>query len=364
MPRAGRAPFPTEGVRARERLREVGEQVVGALDADREPHDILRDGELGAAHRRVGHLVGVVDERLHSAERLGELEQAGRLREPPRRRAVAECDRDDPAEGRHLASPRARDRDATRVPGSTRERPGRGPRGSRRRPWRSRCASACGSPSVLMPRVVSQASSGPETAPTANWRKRASSASASSSITSAPPTTSEWPPRYFVAECTTTSAPSAQGLLERGGGEGVVDDDERSRVVAEAGETGDVGDPQQRVARRLDPQDPRGSLLQRRRDGVEVAHVDDPQPDAPGPEDPRDEPVRPAVDVVAEQHLVAGLQDRAQQRVFGGEARTRTRDRGGRPRSRRAASRARCAWGCRCDRTRSPPRRPPMPSCA
>ena len=90
--------------------------------------------------------------------------------------------------------------------------------------------------------------------------------------------------------------------------------------MAEARQTGDVGDAQERVARSLHPQDPRGSLLKRGRDGVEVAHIDDPQPDAPGAEDPRDEPIRPAVDVVAEEHLVARLQHRAQQRVFRGEA--------------------------------------------
>ena len=51
---------------------------------------------------------------------------------------------------------------------------------------------------------------------------------------------SECPPRYFVVECTTTSAPSASGLLQGGRGERVVDDDERARLVAELGERGDV----------------------------------------------------------------------------------------------------------------------------
>ena len=87
--------------------------------------------------------------------------------------------------------------------------------------------------SVLIPRMVSHASIGDDTAPAANWMNCTFSASSSSSMTSAPPITSEWPPRYFVVECTTTSAPSDERLLQRGRGEGVVDDDERADRVAE-----------------------------------------------------------------------------------------------------------------------------------
>src|SRR3712207_6676527 len=43
------------------------------------------------------------------------------------------------------------------------------------------------------------------------WTKRSSSDSAASRPTTAPPTVSEWPPRYFVVECTTASAPSSSG---------------------------------------------------------------------------------------------------------------------------------------------------------
>ena len=79
--------------------------------------------------------------------------------------------------------------------------------------------------SVLSPRSVSHASNGPATAPDAFWWNRTASARfvvpvgassptgswAPSATTSAPPTTSECPPMYFVVECTTTSAPSASG---------------------------------------------------------------------------------------------------------------------------------------------------------
>ena len=45
-----------------------------------------------------------------------------------------------------------------------------------------------------------------------------------------------------------------EGSLQQRGGEGVVDDDERPRLVRRGRQTGDVGDLEQRVGRRLEPQ--------------------------------------------------------------------------------------------------------------
>ena len=66
--------------------------------------------------------------------------------------------------------------------------------------------------SVLVPRSTSHASIGPGTAPDDFRTKAISSANASSLTTSIPPMTSEWPFRYFVVECITTSAPSSNGF--------------------------------------------------------------------------------------------------------------------------------------------------------
>ena len=122
-------------------------------------------------------------------------------------------------------------------------------------------------PRVLMPRDVRNASNGLDTAPAANWVNSTCSATSScpAANTRPPPTMSEWPPRYFVVECTTTSAPSATRLLQRGRGEGVVDDHEHARLVAELGERRDVRDLHQRVRRRLDPEHLGGAELDRRR---------------------------------------------------------------------------------------------------
>jgi MFS family permease len=51
-----------------ERSSEVGEQVVGVLDADREPDQVARDLEGGARSAGMGHATGVLDQRLDAAE--------------------------------------------------------------------------------------------------------------------------------------------------------------------------------------------------------------------------------------------------------------------------------------------------------
>ena len=67
------------------------------------------------------------------------------------------------------------------------------------------------------PRSTSHASNGPATAPMAFWWKRdLLGERRGRCTTSAPPTTSEWPPQYFVVECTTTSAPRVSGCWRYG----------------------------------------------------------------------------------------------------------------------------------------------------
>jgi hypothetical protein len=68
----------------------------------------------------------------------------------------------------------------------------------------------------LIPRSTSQQSNGPGTAPSDFWRKRRRSATVGSFVAANPPTTSECPPRYFVVEWTTTSAPSSSGRCRYG----------------------------------------------------------------------------------------------------------------------------------------------------
>ena len=85
---------------------------------------------------------------------------------------------------------------------------------SRRTATQASAEAACAAMrrcSVRSPRCTRKQSNGPGTAPTAFCTKRSRSSQPSSRVTTTPPTVSEWPPRYFVVECTAKSAPSASG---------------------------------------------------------------------------------------------------------------------------------------------------------
>ena len=69
--------------------------------------------------------------------------------------------------------------------------------------------------SVFRPRSARNASHGEALPPALSITWRAAS-TRSAGPTTAPPMRSEWPPMYFVVECTTTSAPSASGLASAG----------------------------------------------------------------------------------------------------------------------------------------------------
>ena len=210
-------------------------------------------------------------------------------------------------------------------------------------------------PRVLMPRDVRNASNGLDTAPAANWVNSTCSATSScpAANTRPPPTMSEWPPRYFVVECTTTSAPSAMGCCSAGDAKvlSTTTSTPASLPSSASAATSEI------FIRGFEGVSTQSTLVapssMAAAHRVEVAGVDGGVTDAPGAEDAADEAVRAAVHVVADHDVVAGRQHRAQQGVLGGEARREARGRGCRPRAPRAGSRARCAWGCRRASTRS-----------
>jgi len=51
-----------------QRSAEIGDEVVGVLDADREPDEVARDLQGGARSAGMGHAAGVLDQRLDPAE--------------------------------------------------------------------------------------------------------------------------------------------------------------------------------------------------------------------------------------------------------------------------------------------------------
>ena len=104
--RAGAADVALGARRCRpsdERRLEVGEQVVGRLDPDREAHEVPGRCERRARGRRVGHPRWMLDQALDTAERLRELEDLRPCDELDRLLLGVEEERDHPAEVAHLA---------------------------------------------------------------------------------------------------------------------------------------------------------------------------------------------------------------------------------------------------------------------
>ena len=137
------------------------------------------------------------------------------------------------------------------------------------------------SASVLTPRSARKLSNGPAIAPTAFCRKPRRSRSGVEprvagpiATMATPPITSEWPFRYLVAECTTTSKPSSSGRCTHGLAKVLSATLRMPRCAADLGDRAQVGQAQQRVGRRLDPHQLRVGL-QRREQLGRIGQVDD-----------------------------------------------------------------------------------------
>ena len=178
--------------------------------------------------------------------------------------------------------------------GRGRARPPGGRRGTRRPRARSRSARCMRSASVFSPRRTSHESNGPGTAPSEFWRKARRSATVGSFVAAKPPTRSEWPPRYFVVEWTTMSAPSSSGRWRYGVAKVLSTTTTAPAGVGGVGDRADVDDVQQRVRRGLEPDEAR-ALVDRLGDAVVRGEL---ELVALRLVDLREEPVGAAVDVV------------------------------------------------------------------
>ena len=165
-----------------------------------------------AGDRGVGHLAGVLDQRLDAAQGLAEGEHLRPGAEVERRLLTAgDPEADHAAVAPHLPLRPGRGRGGT-------SRPGIEHLGDLAVPDRNAatCSALSQCRSIRTAAYAGRAAparsrTGRRSPPMAFWWKRRFSARASSLTTSAPPTTSEWPPQYFVVECTTTSAPRVRG---------------------------------------------------------------------------------------------------------------------------------------------------------
>ena len=172
--------------------------------------------------------------------------------------------------------------------------------------------------SVRSPRCTRKQSSGPGTAPTESCVKRTASCSAGSATTTAPPTVSEWPPRYLVVECTAAPAPHSSGRWLTGVANvlstATSTSDPTSSITAGRSITLSVGFVGVSTQTSFVSGRTRGA------DRVDVALVDHVVGDAEARQDLVDQAVRAAVQVVGDDHVVPGAAHRGEQRVRGRHA--------------------------------------------
>ena len=108
--------------------------------------------------------------------------------------------------------------------------------------------------SVRMPRSSSQASNAPGTPPELHaQRLDALPMFVFGAVASAPPIRSEWPLRYFVAECITMSAPRSSGRVNTGVADGRIDREPRAGGMRDLGDRRKIGDLPAGIGRRLRP---------------------------------------------------------------------------------------------------------------
>ena len=176
---------------------QVLDEVLGGLDAAREPHEVGRHGRRRVLDGLVGHRLRHLDQRLDAAERL-------RQREDSVRAAI------------RVASGWRNETIPPKPGQRTSSTPGRAAQeladraavlGVRRHPQVERAQPAVDEEAVERARARRRPSSA-RSARARGGPRRAT--------TTAPPTTSECPPRYLVVECTTASAPSSSGRWTTG----------------------------------------------------------------------------------------------------------------------------------------------------
>ena len=296
------------------------------------------------------------DHRVDAAERGGPLGESAAHPSPPgrrraRRRPRRRASRRPPRAGTGGAPRRAADG----WPGPDRGPPARRPGVPASRPA-PRPSPRGGRPG---PRGSgSRAGRGTRRADRASRRYRSGRARRRTTRSDGPATTpamtSLWPPRNFVADSTTRSAPELQRPADVRRRERVVDDVGRPVSMGELGEGRVIGDVRRRVGDRLRVEDPRRGGGEGRRDRVEVGRVDDLDRDAEPAEDPEQLLSRRAVGGQRGDDPVAGPQQRGERGVDRAHPR---RERGARRPARQlgvGAARARRSSGSRsgCRRTR------------
>ena len=202
------------------------------------------------------------------------------------------------------AAPR-RGRDASRGRGRAPARPPGAHRGRPRSRGRSRSAARILSASVFSPRRTSQASNGPGTAPSEFCRKRSRSASARVAREDGAADHVGVAAEVLRRRVDDEVGAERERLLQERGGEGVVDGEQRAGGVRGVGGAADVDDVEERVRRRLDPDELRVVVEVRGERLVELVGGHVREAVALRLVDPGGHPVHAAVDVRDQHHSLA-----------------------------------------------------------
>src|SRR5215469_3761110 len=112
-----------------------------------------------------------------------------------------------------------------------------------------------------------------------------------------------------------------EGLLQIRRGERVVDREQRAALTSDLRERGDIGDGQQRVGGCLDPDQRRRVRGRGGADCLRVRYRHGMADNSPRRQDLVEQPVRAAVGIVRDQHVITWPADRADQAVLGGHPR-------------------------------------------
>ena len=163
-----------------------------------------------------------------------------------------------------------------------------------------------------MPRKVRKLSKGAPVTPMALAHQLKDWHSSSVAAITAPPTTSLCPFKYLVVECMDRSAPSAKGLLPNRRQKGIVHHRKRAGGARSFGDGADIDDAQQRIARRLDPNQ-LGAGRERRTQFFGVALVDEIHHQTALGMQRRQQSISPAIAIMRSEHAGTGRQGRQDQ---------------------------------------------------